>query len=298
MSLKTDITGVICPIVTPFNAKGNIDYEVLEQIVEFLLSHGVHALFPGGTTGEGMLLSLQERQEVAETIVKYVAGRVPVIIHTGCINTADTVYLTRHAQAVGATAASVIVPYFYTLEDRSLFNHFVSVAQAVPDFPVLLYTIPGNTKNDLSPLLLKKLRQQVPNIVGLKSSNPDMLRFQEYLEVGGENFTAFCGVDGLMGAALNLGAKGQVTGNSNAFPEIFCALYQAHLDGDREKVNSQQRLINHIRRLLKDGLHPAYFKAVLTLRGIPANCVRAPLRELTAEELAELERGCHELGLL
>ncbi|MCB0208820.1 MAG: dihydrodipicolinate synthase family protein, partial [Anaerolineae bacterium] len=272
--------------------------DVLEQIVEFLLSHGVHALFPGGTTGEGMLLSLQERQELAEAVVKYVAGRVPVIVQTGCINTVDAVCLTRHAQEIGATAVAVIVPFFYTLEDTSLLNHFVTVAQATPNFPIFLYTIPGNTKNDLSPLLLKQLRQQVPNIVGLKSSNPDTLRFQDYLDVGGENFTALNGVDGLMGAALNLGAKGQVTGNSNAFPEAFCALYQAHLDGNPAKVKSQQRRINQIRQLVKDGLHPAYYKAVLRLRGIPASYVRSPLRELTAEEFAQLERGCHELGLL
>lgn len=297
MQAWSPLRGLVCPMVTPFNAKGHIDSAITKQLVDFLLSHGVHAIFAGGTTGEGMLLSLEERRALCEIVVEHVAGRATVIVHTGCITTADTIDLTDHAQATGASAASIIVPYFYTLDDQSLFNHFVSVAQAVSEYPIFLYTFTNNAKNGISPALLEHLRSAAPNIVGIKSSNPDLLEFQEYVEAGGEGFTALCGVDALMLPALALGAHGQVSGNTNAFPEPFRALYDAVTVGDLERARSKQQLIRRICQVLKDGLHPAYFKAVLTLRGIPAGRVRSPMRELTVGEWAELERGIHELEL-
>jgi 4-hydroxy-tetrahydrodipicolinate synthase len=292
----TDVRGVICPMVTPFDAHNHIDHGCTHQLVDFLLARGVHGLMVGGTTGEGMLLSLEERKALCEMVVGHVAGRVPVIAHTGCIGTADTVDLTRHAASVGVTAVAMIVPYFFTFDDESLFTHYVTIANAVPDFPLFIYAFPGNAKNDVSPVLLKRLRDAAPNIAGIKSSNPDLMRFQEYVEAGGDGFLPVNGVDGLMLPALALGAVGQVSGNANVFPEVFCGLYDAFMAGDVERARSHQRAVNRIRRMLKDGLHPAYFKAALALRGVPASRVRPPMRELTEREMVELERGMHGLG--
>ena len=298
MKKALSIKGVVCPMVTPFDDENCIDFESARCVVDFLLSKGIPALMVGGTTGEGMLLSLAERKALSEAVVKQVAGRAAVIVHAGCISTADTIELTHHAESIGATAASVIVPYFFTFEDDSLFNHFVSVADAVPGFPILLYTFPGNAKNDISPELLERLLGEAPNIVGIKVTNTNLLRFQEYLEIGREGFLTFCGVDGLMLPALALGAQGQVSGNANAFPEVFCGLYDAFMEGDIEQARRHQQMINHIRLLLRDGLHPAYYKAALTLRGVPAGLVRPPMRELTSAELEELEREMNRLKLL
>lgn len=298
MQTLTSIRGIICPIVTPLDAQDRIDREAVCRLIDFLLLHGIHAIMPCGTTGEGMMLSLEERKSLCEVAVEHAAGRAPVVAHTGCISTADTIRLTDHAGSAGATAAAVIVPYFYTFDEDSLYNHFVSVAKAVPGFPIFLYTFPGNAKNDISVTLLKRLRCAVPNIVGIKSSNADLLRFQEYVEVGGEGFTPLFGVDGLMLPALAVGALGQVSGNANPFPELFCALYDAFAAGDIELAREQQQLINQVRLVLKDGLHPARLKAALALRGIPAGRVRPPMRELAPEELQETERGIRELGLI
>jgi len=122
------------------------------------------------------------------------------------------------------------------------------------------------------------------------------MRFQEYVAAGGEGFVPINGVDGLMLPALALGAVGQISGNVNAFPEVFCGLYDAFIAGDVERARSHQCTINRIRRMLRDGLHPAYFKAALALRGVPAGRVRPPMRELTEREMAELKRGMDALG--
>jgi 4-hydroxy-tetrahydrodipicolinate synthase len=286
----SSIEGVICPMVTPFDEKGRIDLGGVRRVVDFLLSKGVAALMVSGTTGEGMLLSLAERKVLCEAVIDQVGGRVPVIAHSGCISTADTIDLTRHAASAGAMAASVIVPYFFTFDQDALLAHFVSVANAAPDLPVFLYAFPGNAKNDISAALLERLTTAAPNIIGIKSSNPDLFRLQEYLQVGGKEFLTSCGVDGLMLPALALGARAQVSGNSNVCPETFCALYDAFTAGDMERARSLQQLVNRIRTVLRDGITPAYFKAGLAMRGVPAGYVRPPMQELTSEQKRQVKQ--------
>lgn len=298
MRAPSAIKGLICPMVTPFAGDGSIDRPAVRALAGFLITHGVNAVMVGGTTGEGMLLTLEERQILLETVVDAVAGRCPVIAHTGSISTAETVSLTRHAAAHGATAAAIVTPYFFGLDDDALLAHYGAAASAAPDLPMFAYTIPGNARNDISPDLLQRMRKACPNLVGMKCSNPNMLLMQQYMDIGGDDFTFIGGVDGLMLPVLLLGGKGQVSGNSNAFPEVFRALYDAFTAGDMAKARAQQRLINHIRDLLKDGRYPAYYKAVLTLRGVPGGRVRQPMRELTKDELKQLERASAELGLI
>jgi dihydrodipicolinate synthase/N-acetylneuraminate lyase len=294
---KAPISGVICPMITSFDREGAVDVAAACHVADFLIAHGIHALFVAGTTGEGMLLSLEERELLFTRLVAHVAGRVPVLAHAGCPATADTVRLVRHAAAVGASAATLITPYFHALDEESIYAHFLTVAAAAPELPLYLYTFPASARNDISPRVLGRLCRAAPNIAGLKVSNPDLLRFQEYLEVTPPSFGLLCGVDGLMLPALSLGARGQVSGNANAVPELFVNLYAAFLAGDLPAARAQQRLINRARTILADGLHPAYFKAVLNLRGVPAGCVRPPMRELSAEELAKMEVSIRELGL-
>ena len=298
MKISTNVKGVICPIVTPFATDGSIDLPAVRELVDFLLARGVHGLMVCGTTGEGMMLSIAERECLCETVVEYVDGRCPVIAHTGTISTADTIRLTRHARATGASTAAIVVPYFFGLDDQSLFAHYTQIAAAVPDFPLFVYTIPSNTRNDVSPDLLRRILDASPNYVGMKCSNPDVLLMQQYMDVAGDGFVFIGGVDGLMLPVLLLGGLGQVSGNANAFPEVFRALYDAFTAGDLETARAQQRLINRLRDLLKDGRYPAYYKAVLTMRGVAGGRVRPPMRELAREEWQDLERGIANAGLV
>lgn len=298
MNAIPDIRGIVCPMVTPFDESDQIDHAAARRVAGFLLARGVDCLMVAGTTGEGMLLRVEERKALLATVVEAVAGQAPVIAHTGCINTADTIALTRHAAAAGATATSVIVPYFYTLDDDSLFDHYLAVARAVPDFPVFVYVFPGNAKNDVSPALLARLIEAAPNIVGCKSSNSDLVRFQGYVGAGGEGFLPFNGVDGLMLPALALGSKAQVSGNSNVCPEAFGELYAAFQAGDMARARAAQARINRIRAVLRDGITPAFFKLGLKLRGVPAGRVRPPMRELREQEARAVEQGLAELGFI
>ena len=135
-----------------------------------------------------------------------------------------------------------------------------------------------------------------PNIVGVKSSNPDLLRLQSYIEVGGEDFVALCGVDGLMLAGLAVGARGQVSGNSNAVPELFRGLYDAFRARRSGASAACATADRPARAILQDGLHPAYFKAALTLRGVPAGQVRAPMRGTQRRADARVGDGVGRAG--
>lgn len=138
--MNLNIKGVIVPPITPFDERGQISIGSIERLVDFLVERGIHGLFPGGTTGEGPLLTIPERRTLAEAFVEVANGRIPVIVHTGAINTVDTLELTRHAKAVGAQAAAIIPPYFYRHSDEALLRHFERIATEVPDFPISCIT--------------------------------------------------------------------------------------------------------------------------------------------------------------
>jgi 4-hydroxy-tetrahydrodipicolinate synthase len=289
---------VIVPLVTPFDDQNQVDHGALRQVVEFVIAKGVHAVMVAGSTGEGPLLSSEERKSVLETVVETVQGRLPVIAHTGGIDTGSTVALSQHAERVGADAISTIVPYFFTFSDEQLYRHFLTVAEAVPETPMLLYAFPGNAKNDISPALLARLLKAAPNIVGIKSSNDDLVRFQEYVQVGGEGFTACFGVDELMLGGLVFGSNAQISGNSNSFPEPFVQLYESFIAGDLQRAQQLQQVVNSIIELHQGGRTTAFFKASLALRGVPAGRVRAPMCEITTEEMEEVKKAAGRLGLV
>src|SRR5690606_26695898 len=125
MSTALPIHGVIVPMLTPFTEAGDIDVAATARLVDFLIERGVAGLCPLGTTGEGPLLSIEERFSVAEQTVLHTSGRVPVIIHTGAITTSETILLTRHAREIGADAVAIVPPYFYRISEDALFDHFV-----------------------------------------------------------------------------------------------------------------------------------------------------------------------------
>jgi 4-hydroxy-tetrahydrodipicolinate synthase len=298
MKNSISLHGVIVPLVTPFDDRNQIDFASLRKVIDFVVDKGVHAVMVGGTTGEGMLLSLDERKKLLEVVVNQVNGKIPVIAHTGCIDTGSTIELSQHARLAGADFISAIVPYFFTLSDEQIYSHFMAVAEAAPTIPMLLYVFPGNAKNDISPALLRRLIKAAPNIIGIKSSNDDLIRFQDYVEVGGKEFTACFGVDELMLGGLVFGSKAQISGNANSFPEPIVQLYEAFQAGNIQRAQELQHIVNAIVGIHRAGRTTAYFKTTLKLRGIPAGRVRPPMCELTAEELEEVRKEVKKIDII
>ncbi len=289
MTKQDHIRNVVCPMVTPFDEKSNINFSKIPELLDHLFSGGIRALLVAGTTGEGMLLSISERKKLSEAVVKYAEGRFKVIIHTGCTSTRETIDLTEHSKSVGADAASVITPYFFSYSQDELFDHYSQIAKEVDQFPILLYSFPGNAGNYISTGLLRKLIDYCPNYVGIKLSDVNLIQFQEYVnDTPKKGFYVYCGVDALMLPALSIGSSGQVSGNSNVFPIIFCDLFKAFESGSLQKAQQLQRRINQIRGVFHDNI--AYFKAALKLFGLDVGQTRSPIHWLDDTEFQLLQK--------
>ncbi|MGQ9851338.1 MAG: dihydrodipicolinate synthase family protein [Aggregatilineaceae bacterium] len=283
MQLK--IKGVIVPLLTPFDEHGHFDSAATRRLVEFLVERGIHGLMPGGTTGEGPLLSFAERCTLAEVVVDAAAERVPVIVHTGAITTQEAIRLTEHAQQIGATAASLITPYYFQYSEQALFEHFAAVARAVPDLPLYLYNNPPVTGNTISSGLIARLVEQFPNIVGLKDSNGSLDTLARCMALRDGHFNTAIGNDGLILAGIARGLDACVSGNANVVPELVVNLYSAAARGDLPTARRLQDVLDTVRSALADGLDLSLFKGILARRGLALGTVRAPLLPAPASQL-------------
>lgn len=295
--MKLDLKGIIPAVLTPF-VDDEVDHKALAHYVDWLIGHGVHGLFPVGTNGEGLVLSTDERKLVAETVVKTAAGRVPVLVHTGAASTKETIALTVHARSIGADGAGVVAPFYFPHDDRCLEGHFVAVAEAVADWPIFIYNIPGNAKNDVSPKVVAAVAKRCPNVVGIKDSSKDLSRFQDYIAKMGPGFTAIIGTDALVYPALMMGGAGVVSAVANVFPEHMVKLYAAAMAGRHAEAQKLQYFANKLRDALKIGPYVSPYKKALEYRGFPIGGVRRPLRPMTDEEAAKMKQALTELGVI
>lgn len=277
-----NIKGVIVPLLTPFDTAGRLDTGAIPPLVDYLIERGVAGLFPLGTTGEGPLLSIEERQQLGEAVVRAANGRVPVIIHTGDITTQGTIALTQHAEAIGAQAVAVITPYYFRLSDEALIRHFEAVAQASPGFPIYLYANPAVAVNALGSEVILHLANSMSNIIGLKDSSGSLNALFTAKAMLGDRFNTAIGPDGLILTGIANGLDACVSGNANVAPELVVALYNAASSGDLVTARELQAKLDALRRILKDGSDLSLYKGVMARRGLPVGDVRPPLPAASA----------------
>lgn len=297
--MKFKVQGIISAMVTPFTKGGEfVDFDKVGPMAQRMVKMGASGLFPCGTTGEGMLMSSDERKAVLEEVVEAVGKTAKVIAHTGTMELASTIELTRHAQEAGACAAGVVAPFFYSYDETALYQYYAAVAKAVPNFPVLLYNIPGCAKNVLTPALVKRLADGFENIVGIKDSSGNMIALVEMLADADKKFSVINGVDdyGLQG--FMSGCPAAVSGTSNVILDIYVAVLRAFERGDFKKAREKQGLLSKGAKALEYGSKASIFKEGLRLRGFDAGYVRPPQRELSAEEKKNLAKRLEAIGII
>ncbi|SIS02274.1 4-hydroxy-tetrahydrodipicolinate synthase [Peribacillus simplex] len=288
--------GVTTAMVTPFDENGRVELDKVENLTEFLISKGVHCLYPLGTTGEMLRLSVHERKAVAESVVKKASNRVTVFIHVGAMNQDDTIELAKHAYEIGADGIGVVTPAFFGANDKELEEYFVTVASSVPeDFSIYLYNIPQCAANDLKTEVAQKIVERCKNVIGIKYSYPDFLRVNEYLNINKGDFSVVPGADRLFLPALAMGCEGVVSGVSCAYPEPFVATYNAFKENNVEKARKMQKIATEYCETLKNGSNMSYFKEALKIRGVDVGHMRAPQIDFTAEEIDLLRLALEDL---
>jgi 4-hydroxy-tetrahydrodipicolinate synthase len=292
-----NIGGSICALVTPFAASGALDLEAFARLLDYQLAGGTQALVVAGSTGEAHMLEHDEYDRLLAFAVERVAGRVPVIAGTGEAGTAKTVAMTRRAQALGADAALVVVPYYVRPTQQGLFEHFTAVAEQ-GGLPVLLYNVPIRTGCDLLPETVARLREH-PAIIGIKEARGDRERISALAELVREDFVYLSGDDATAGDAMLAGAAGTISVVANLAPQAFRALCDAATDGDHAAAARCRAVLEPLLQALDCAPNPIAVKAGMPVLGLGLGLPRLPLVELDdGPDRARLHQALSSLASL
>ncbi|HET7855024.1 MAG TPA: dihydrodipicolinate synthase family protein [Gaiellaceae bacterium] len=271
------LRGVLAAAVTPLRNDGTeLDEDAFTPYVDFLAGGGLDGLLALGTTGEGILLSVEERRHAARLFVEAAGQRLQVAVHCGAQTTADTLLLAADAAELGAAAVAVIGPPYYAFDEAALVRHFAAAAEACRPLPFYLYEFRARTGYSIPLTVVERLRELAPNLAGLKVSNAPFDAVEPYL-LGG--LDVFIGAEALVLEGLERGAAGAVSGLAAAYPELVVGL-----------VRDRAGDVGETRAALERFPFQAAVKHVLGRRGVPVQPdVRAPLRVLSDDERNQLD---------
>ena len=273
-----ELKGLGTALITPFKADGSVDFEALARVLDTQLKGGVDYIVVLGTTGEAATMTADEKREVRQFIVKYVNGRLPLVLGVGGNNTAQVVSdlkAMRNEIILDFTAILSVCPYYNKPNQEGLFQHFCAVAEASP-VPVILYNVPGRTGVNLLPETVMRIFEAHPDkIAGIKEASGNLEQIKHLIKLSAvsrqhSDFLVISGDDGIACEVMKAGGAGLISVASNAFPEDF-----QHIVHDQDEA-LQARYAETVRLLFAEG-NPTGIKAVLANRGLIENVLRLPL---------------------
>ena len=291
-------SGPMPAVVTPFDKDDNIDTAAMHENVDRLFTAGASGILVGGCTGEFWALNSEERCELFRVGADAARGRGTLIAGTGAVTAAETIRLTRSAQDSGCNGALILPPYFIRLNEDEIFEHYREIDASVT-FPIVLYNIPGNAINAITPQLASRLAV-LDNVVAIKESSGDWNNFYATLLAVKDSLRVFCGPSSIFGVpAIAAGADGII----DCFPNVWFPggldLYHAAKAGRLDEANELQEIGRQLTDLFTTGgrsLYPATKSAMIYL-GYTAGDPRPPLRSLTGAPLKQLHAGLAALNI-
>lgn len=284
---KTLFTGVCTALVTPFLG-GQVNYPMLERLLERQMDAGVSAVVLCGTTGESPTLSDHEKLEIFRRGKAFVGDKMKIICGTGSNDTRHATELSIAAQQCGADGLLVVSPYYNKGNPDGQFGHYLTIAQAV-DIPLIIYNVPSRTGVDLSVALYRRL-SKVSNIVGVKEASTDIVKIPRIRNACGPDWAVWSGNDEQAVAAMALGAKGVISVLSNLLPTETQAMANAALAGDFDSAADLQcQMLPLIDSLFRE-VNPIPVKAAMEMVGYDCGKCRLPLGNASAETLEQLKK--------
>ncbi len=291
--------GVNPALVTPFARDQSVDEGAFRNLIRHVLPH-VDGLVPCGTTGEFNYLTPEEHRRLVQIAVEESGGK-PVIAGTGAPGTKQAIELTRGAQEAGAHACLIVCPYFLHPSDKGVYQHYYTIANALPDMPIILYNIPQVVDAYLPRRVVEDLAD-IPNIVGLKDSSGNLTYTMEILEYAGERINVLIGHDEVVLNALAGGASGMILASAQVYPKIWQGVLSAVTRGDLETARSLQRQVQKLSRIFCRYGGGVAVKQALRMMGVDAGRPRSPLKAvggaLLHEDRAEIQLELEKLGMV
>ena len=289
-------TGTYTAIVTPFK-KGKIDEAALERLIRIQVRAGVDGIVPVGTTGESPTVDYEEHIQIIALSVKFAAGKIKVIAGTGGNSTSEAIYLTQHAEKVGADGSLQVAPYYNKPTQEGLFQHFREVARCTR-LPIVLYSIPGRCGVEIGVDTVKRLAQECKNIVGIKEAGGNADRVSQLRAALGPRFVILSGDDSLTLPFMAVGAQGVISVATNVIPRQVVQMVQAYAAG---KTGAALRLHQKYYPLFKDlfiETNPVPVKAALAMMGQIEEEYRLPLVPMSAKNREVLRATMKAVGIL
>ena len=289
---------LLTAMVTPFNADGSVNYEKAADLAEWLIDNGSDGLVVAGSTGEAATMSAEEKLELFRVVVNRINKRVPVIAGTGSNNTADSVKMTKMAEAMGVDGALIVGPYYNKPTQEGFYQHFAAVAQST-GLPIIVYNVPGRTASNISPAIVARLAADFGNIVAIKEAAGNVAQVAELYSVLPEEFTIYSGDDGLILPFMSVGATGLISVLSNIGGGILQDVMQAYEDGRvREAAKLNARMVPLANAMFIE-TNPIPVKAAVTLvTGIDAGQPRLPLTPMEPANKAKMVAVLQDYGLV
>jgi len=287
--------GIMSVVVTPFDAKGAIDFPALSRMLDFLVDNKVHWIVPGGTTGEYYAQTFEERRQVMDFVAERVKGKARLAVGANSAQPEETLQLAKHAETKGYEALMLAAPYYSLPSTADLAQHFRRVASKTT-LPIILYNFPARTGVDMNPEFLRAVAD-VKSICAIKESSGSFARMLEHVVNFDDRYQRICGADDQAVDSFLWGAKSWIAGASNFLPAEHVALYRACVIA-RDFVLGQRlmrAMLPMFYLLEQGGKYIQYVKYGCELAGYAVGETRAPLQPLSGEEKADFARLYREV---
>ncbi|MGM9679423.1 MAG: 4-hydroxy-tetrahydrodipicolinate synthase [Bacteroidaceae bacterium] len=287
--------GLGIALITPFKGDGSIDFNALNQLVEYQIKGGADFLCIMGTTAETPTLSSKEKALLREHLVERVAGRVPILMGCGGNCTADVVHTLQETDLTGIDGILSVCPYYNKPSQEGLYQHFASVSRACK-VPVVLYNVPGRTGVNMTAETTLRLARDFDNIVAIKEASGNITQMDDIIKNKPANFDVISGDDGITFPLITLGAVGVISVIGNALPYEFSRMVRLAIRGEYgTSLTIHHKFTELFKLLFVDG-NPAGVKAMLSEMGMIENVLRLPLVPTRLTTMKQISSIVRELG--
>ena len=290
-------TGSGVAIVTPMKDNLDVNYDKLEELIDFHVANGTDCIIIAGTTGESSTLTMEEHRNVIKAAVDFTKHRIPVVAGTGSNCTRTAIQLTKEAEEDGADGALIVTPYYNKATQAGLISHYSQIASETK-LPIILYNVPSRTGCNLLPETVATLVKENDNIVGLKEATGNMAQASKTLNLCDGKLEMYSGEDGLVVPLLSIGGIGVISVIANIAPQQTHDMVASYLAGDWEKaVELQMKSLALVDALFSE-VNPIPVKKAMNLMGMNVGSLRAPLCDMGDAAAAVLEQEMKKYGLL